>query len=85
MQTFQYAIFPTLINTVFGFSAIPTSNRDDPIADSFERKLNHEPVVSVPAARSGNDEDILCSLINKPLQSQPETPVDSVLVAGAGQ
>ena len=85
MKTYQYAIFPALIITVFGFSAIPTSDREDPVAASFERELNHESEVPSPAARTDIDEDILYSLINKPLQSQPEAPVDGVLVAGAEQ
>ena len=50
MKTYQYAIFPALIITVFGFSAIPTSDREDPVAAGFERELNHEPVVPAPAA-----------------------------------
>jgi hypothetical protein len=85
MKTYQYAVFPALAIAAFGFTAKPTSDIDDPIAASFERELNHESVVPAPAARADIDEDILYSLINKPLQTQPAAPTADVLVTRTEQ
>ena len=67
---------------------VVASNSDDssdPVVASFERELNHEPTPAQDVTRDDIDDDVLYTLVNKPLQSQDDDVTEDTLVAGAEQ
>ena len=62
-----------------------TEDASDPVVASFDRELNHEPTPAQDATRDDIDEDVLYTLINKPLQSEDDEVTEETLIAGAEQ
>lgn len=48
-------------------------NATDPVAESFDRALNHEAAPLPDPVRTNIDDDVLYRLINQPLQSADES------------
>ena len=74
-----------LLVAAFSVDAIASSDNDadDPVVSSFERELNREPAPAKDVTRDEIDEDVLYTLVNKPLQSEDDEINEESIVAGA--